>query len=188
MKKWYINKKYNLQVQAESKQEAISEMAMMIDDFAIEKLSKITAMSSKSLKEMKKTLEDNTKNIISWWCLSWYLSNVQNKNNLLNHEKGKLADLLWDLRDDTFDGKDRPDTKRKILEQLWLGSDNYSTNTAKIVKMFKNKFSKEKIKEDNKLYSKIAGEFQKDIEVIIDMICDRKEAEIRKYVLERFPE
>lgn len=85
----YEYKKLRIKVIADSKKEAIENIKKAIN-------YKITAMSFDK-ERLEKEIREQTPNIIIWWCLCWYLCNVENKNGLLHHEKVKLKGLLKKL-------------------------------------------------------------------------------------------
>ena len=84
---FYYNKKYDLKVQASDKEDAIYQMLAIVKSKL--KPTKIESMAF-TRKELETEIQSQTTNIVSLWCLCWYLYNIKNKNRLLNNEKVKL--------------------------------------------------------------------------------------------------
>lgn len=178
---WYINKKTGIRVWADSKEKAKIKMRELIEFLSFNKPIETNAMSN-SKKELESTILGQVNNIVSWWCLCWYLKNVENKNNLLNHEKGKLREALIEIRKEKFNGKDRPDVKKKIVVDLFINKNKFLEHKEKIIRIFKNKFKDEHIKQDTTLFNKIASNFQKELPKLITLMCEWSEEEIKDYI------
>lgn len=170
----YEYKKLGIKIIANSKEEAIKKVKRALSE-------KITSMSfSKEVLEDK--IDKQTPNIIKWWCLCWYLKNIENKNGLLNHEKGKLKGLLRKLSELSFTGKNATRVKRNILENLWVRGYEYINKPGAVISDFMDKFEDEGIEEDEKRNQIIAKEFGKNVMKLIELICQTDYQEISNYV------
>ena len=176
----YEYRKLKIKIIAKSKEEAIEKVIKAQN-------SSITAMSfEKDVVENK--IESQTTNIISWWCLCWYLSHIENKNGLLNHEKGKLVGLLRKLCDTNVKGRNCEKVKKKILQKLWIDGYEYATKYDAVIGQFYSKFKDEQIKNEKELYTKVAQEFSKGLDKLIDLVSkDSSVSTIEKYVDATFP-
>ena len=114
---FYYNKRYDLRVQASNKEDAIYKMLAIVKSKL--KPTKVESMAF-TRKELENEIQFQTTNIVSLWCLCWYISNIENKNGLLNHEKGKLKGFLVDLNDIEYKGSNTPKVKRKLIEHEWV--------------------------------------------------------------------
>lgn len=176
---FYYNQKYDLKVQAPTREEAIARMASMLRSKL--KATKVDAMAF-TRKELEKEIKDQTTNIVSLWCLCWYLSNVENKNGLLNHEKGKLKGFLIDLNDIEYKGSSTSKVKRKIIEHEWLEKRDFNKKLTPIIARMSPKFEVENIEDKDYLYDRVAKEFQKELKELIDIICDGNKDSVTRYI------
>lgn len=176
----YEYKKLGIRVIANSKEEAI-ENILKAPKY------KITAMSF-SKERLEREIVDQTPNIITWWCLCWYLKNIENKNGLLHHEKVKLKGLLKKLNSRKFKGKDSLKVKTKLLEVYWIDECEFNKNIVAVTSEFESKFDEEGIKKNNKVFRKVAKEFGKETTKLIEIVTKGSVSSIEKYVDTRFQE
>ena len=180
---FYYNKRYDLRVQASSKEDAIYKMLAIVKSKL--KPTKVESMAF-TRKELENEIQFQTTNIVSLWCLCWYLSNIENKNGLLNHEKGKLKGFLVDLNDIEYKGSNTPKVKRKLIEHEWIVKRDFTKKLTPIVARLSPKFEIEDIEDKENLYERVAKEFQKEIPKLIDIICDGTKESVTKYVNKTF--
>lgn len=174
----YEYKKLGIRIIANSKEEAI-ENILKAPKY------EITAMSFDRDK-LESKIDNQTPNIITWWCLCWYLSKVENKNGLLNHEKGKLCGLLKKLNELSFKGKKSKEVKKEIIKELWINGYEYDKKQDAVEAEFYSKFNDEEIKNNKGLYTEIAKEFGKEIPELIDVIVNGSKSSIEKYINNKF--
>jgi hypothetical protein len=176
----YEYKKLGIRIIANSKEEAI-ENILKAPKY------KITSMSFNKEK-LEEEIREQTPNIVKWWCLCWYLKNVENKNGLLHHEKVKLKSLLRKLSSRTFKGKNSYRVKKKLLEEYWVDGCEFDKKTDAVISEFMSKFDKEKIEYNENLYQNIAKEFGKEVKKLIDVVCEDNYSKINLYVDNTFQE
>lgn len=174
----YEYKKLGISVIALTKKEAVEKIKQAVN-------SKITAMSFDKEK-LEKEIKDQTPNIIIWWCLCWYLKNIENKNGLLHHEKIKLKGLLRKISSRKFKGYNSSKVKEKLLKDYWIDGCEFEKDTDAIISEFMAKFDKEKIDYNEKLYQIIAKEFGKEVKNIIKLVCQNNYSKIENYVESKF--
>ena len=175
----YEYKKLGIIVTAKSKEDAVKHVKLALHN-------KITAMSF-DREKLKNEIKYQTPNIVIWWCLCWYLKNVENKNGLLHHEKVKLKGLLRKLESRKYKGKN-DEIKKKLLNEYWIDGCDFETNTDAVIAEFMSKFDRENIEYDEQLYQTIAKEFGKEVKNIIDVVCENSYSKIENYVDSTFKE
>ena len=162
-------KKLGVKVIAKTKEEAIAKIKIALS-------TKITAMSF-DREHLRDEIKNQTPNIITWWCLCWYLKNVENKNGLLHHEKVKLRGLLKKLSSRRYKGKNEKDVKKNLLNEYWIEGCEYDSNNDAIIAEFMSKFDEENIEYNEQLYQTIAKEFGKEVKNVISVICEPSKIE-----------
>ena len=167
-----------IRVIADSKEEAIKKVKRALS-------TKISAMSFNREVLMDK-IDNQTPNVIKWWCLCWYLKNIENKNGLLNHEKGKLKGVLRKLSELTFTGKNAERVKKNIMESLWIGGYGFVKKPGAVIANFIEKFIDEGIEDDEDRNQIIAKEFGKHVPKLIELLCQTEYSKISNYVDETF--
>lgn len=176
----YEYKKLGIKIIADSKKEAIENIKKAIN-------SKITAMSFNRDK-IEAKIDSQTPNIVIWWCLCWYLSNVENKNGLLHHEKIKLKGLLRKLSELSFSGNNTKKVKFKLIKGLWIDGYDYDKKPGAVISEFIDKFDSEGIEEDEEMNQKIAKEFGKELPTLINLVCQEDYSKIADYINNKFHE
>ena len=170
----YEYKKLGIEVIASSKDNAIEKIKKALS-------CRITAMSFEKEK-LREEIKDQTPNIVIWWCLCWYLKNVENKNGLLHHEKIKLKGLLRKLSSRKFKGNNTNKVKKKLLNEYWIDGCEFDKDTEAIIAEFMSKFDKEGIEYNENIYQSIAKEFGKEVKNIIEVICNNNYQDVENYV------
>lgn len=152
----------------------------------VKKNCSVTAMAFEK-KVAKKKIEDQSNNLISWWCLLDYFKRFEDINSLTPHEQGKLAGLLKSLSEIDFKKTDSIKARRKVLNDYWKDNGwDYDKYPERIVTVFSDKFLEENIKKDYSKWDIIAQDFIKDMDVIIELIAKGGRTAIDNYVKQKF--
>lgn len=134
-------------------------------------------------KVARRKLEEQSRNIISLWCLLRYFAIHDPTNGLINHERGKLCGLLKSLKDIAVKKTDSPRVKRQMLHGYWCEDGfDYDKYPIKVVNVFEPKFKDEQIQLAPEDALELANAFIAEMNTLLYMICDATYEEISAYI------
>lgn len=133
-------------------------------------------------------IENQSDNIIIWWCLCDYMSKYENVNGLLHHEKVKLKGVLKTVSGIEFKKLNSKEMRRKTLENYWIDGWEYVRKPELVIAVFEAKFDKENIEENHAKFLGVANDFINDIPKLISLISDGNISKIIEYVDNKFKE
>lgn len=144
-------------------------------------------------KQMAAILVHQTDSIVSWWGYLYFLTHYGDRNNLLNHEKGKLLELFATLQDYEVKDGNAAKTKKKILDTHWGDGDTnipgreLLTRKDAVIAAVIGKLYEENEDPSDEVLSEIGEEFMKDAPILIDLISVGTYEDARKYLDTMFP-
>lgn len=144
-------------------------------------------------KQMAAILVHQTDSIVSLWGYLYFLTHYGDRNNLLNHEKGKLLGLFGTLQDYEVKDGDAAKTKKKILDTHWGDGDTnipgreLLTRKDAVIAAIIGKLYEENEDPSDEVLSEIGEEFIKDAPMLIDLISVGTYEDAKQYLDSVFP-
>lgn len=144
-------------------------------------------------KQMAAILVHQTNSIVSWWGYLYFLTHYEDRNNLLNHEKGKFLGLLDMLQKYEVKDANASKTKKKILDTHWGKGDRsipgreLLTDKEAVIAALIGKLYAECEDPSEEILSEISIEFMKDAPTLIDLISCGTREDVRQYLDVVFP-
>lgn len=133
-------------------------------------------------KKVKGRISNMLPQIIENWCLIKY-SNINNiNNNLVNHWKNELSAHLNNVSRLQIKENDSFDNRKTLLNSIIIEEDLTDVNVIDMI--ICSKFVKENISIDSKEYGNVIIDFINNINIIVDLICNKNRDLILNYIKE----
>lgn len=142
---------------------------------------------------MAAKLVGKTNDIVRWWGFLYYLTHCGDPNGLLNHEKGKLAELLNELRADQLKSGNSSRIKRGMLLAHWgkgtsdMPGRELLTDEPSVAAIVSAELYKERIFLEEAVLSEVCQAFMVAAPKLIDLICDGTPQQVYEYLDGEFP-
>lgn len=118
--------------------------------------------------------------IVENWCLVHYVKLSGDKKELLNHWKSELFAHLISVCKLQIKDNDGFNSRKKLLNQIMLDEDYTIPNVIHLT--ITSKFKKEDIDRTSETYNNILIDFINNINLIINLLSNKNDMDIEKYV------